>query len=192
MSTRPAAKSSSAEASYSAKDIEVLEGLEPVRKRPGMYIGGTDERAYHHLFAEILDNSMDEAVAGHASKITVNLFADNSLMVQDDGRGIPVDPHPKFPDKSALEVIMTTLHSGGKFSNKAYQTAGGLHGVGVSVVNALSERLEVEVAREAASCMYRALPAVWQWVHWPIRVARQTDAVQSCGFARTRRSLAPS
>ena len=133
--------------SYSAKDIEVLEGLEPVRKRPGMYIGGTDERAYHHLFAEVLDNAMDEAVAGHASKITVHLFADNSLMIQDDGRGIPVDPHPKFPDKSALEVIMTTLHSGGKFSNKAYQTAGGLHGVGVSVVNALSERLEVEVAR---------------------------------------------
>lgn len=132
---------------YSAKDIEVLEGLEPVRKRPGMYIGGTDERAYHHLFAEILDNSMDEAVAGHASKIEVHLGADGFLTVKDDGRGIPVDPHPKFPDKSALEVIMTTLHAGGKFSNKAYQTAGGLHGVGVSVVNALSDRLEVEVAR---------------------------------------------
>lgn len=133
---------------YSAKDIEVLEGLEPVRKRPGMYVGGTDERAYHHLFAEILDNSMDEAVAGHASRIDVQLDADGYLTIKDDGRGIPVDPHPKFPDKSALEVIMTTLHSGGKFSNKAYQTAGGLHGVGISVVNALSERLEVEVARD--------------------------------------------
>ncbi|MBB37150.1 MAG: DNA topoisomerase IV subunit B [Hirschia sp.] len=133
---------------YSAKDIEVLEGLEPVRKRPGMYVGGTDERAYHHLFAEVLDNSMDEAVAGHASKIEVYLRADGSLSVKDDGRGIPVDPHPKFPDKSALEVIMTTLHAGGKFSNKAYQTAGGLHGVGISVVNALSERLSVEVARD--------------------------------------------
>ncbi len=134
--------------SYSAKDIEVLEGLEPVRKRPGMYVGGTDERAYHHLFAEVLDNSMDEAVAGHASKIEVHLRADGFLTVKDDGRGIPVDPHPKFPDKSALEVIMTTLHAGGKFSNKAYQTAGGLHGVGISVVNALSERVEVEVARD--------------------------------------------
>ncbi|RIJ28263.1 DNA topoisomerase IV subunit B [Henriciella mobilis] len=133
---------------YSAKDIEVLEGLEPVRKRPGMYIGGTDERAYHHLFAEILDNAMDEAVAGHASRIEVHLAEDGYLTVVDNGRGIPVDPHPKFPDKSALEVIMTTLHSGGKFSNKAYATAGGLHGVGISVVNALSERVEVEVARD--------------------------------------------
>ena len=133
---------------YSAKDIEVLEGLEPVRKRPGMYIGGTDERAYHHLFAEILDNSMDEAVAGYASRIEVHLAADGYLTVTDNGRGIPVDPHPKFPKKSALEVIMTTLHAGGKFTNKAYETAGGLHGVGVSVVNALSERVEVEVARD--------------------------------------------
>jgi topoisomerase-4 subunit B len=133
---------------YSAKDIEVLEGLEPVRKRPGMYIGGTDERAYHHLFAEVLDNSMDEAVAGHASWIEVKLDADGFLSVIDNGRGIPVDPHPKYPDKSALEVIMTTLHAGGKFSNKAYETAGGLHGVGISVVNALSERVEVEVARD--------------------------------------------
>ena len=133
---------------YSAKDIEVLEGLEPVRKRPGMYIGGTDERAYHHLFAEILDNAMDEAVAGHANRIEVHLAEDGYLTVVDNGRGIPVDPHPKFPDKSALEVIMTTLHSGGKFSNKAYATAGGLHGVGISVVNALSERVEVEVARD--------------------------------------------
>ena len=133
---------------YSAKDIEVLEGLEPVRKRPGMYIGGSDERAYHHLFAEILDNSMDEAVAGHASRIEVHMRADGYVEVIDNGRGIPVGEHPKYPGKSALEVIMTTLHAGGKFSNKAYETAGGLHGVGSSVVNALSERLEVEVARD--------------------------------------------
>lgn len=133
---------------YSAKDIEVLEGLEPVRKRPGMYIGGTDERAYHHLFAEVLDNAIDEAVAGHASRIDVSLDSEGYLTVRDDGRGIPIDPHPKFRNKSALEVIMTMLHSGGKFSNKAYETAGGLHGVGISVVNALSEDLEVEVARD--------------------------------------------
>jgi topoisomerase-4 subunit B len=133
---------------YSAKDIEVLEGLEPVRKRPGMYIGGTDERAYHHLFAEILDNSMDEAVAGFASRIEVHMRADGYVEVVDNGRGIPVGEHPKYPGKSALEVIMTTLHAGGKFSNKAYETAGGLHGVGSSVVNALSERMEVEVARD--------------------------------------------
>ena len=133
---------------YSAKDIEVLEGLEPVRKRPGMYIGGTDERAYHHLFAEVLDNSMDEAVAGHASRIEIHVSADGFLSVVDNGRGIPIGEHPKFPGKSALEVIMTTLHAGGKFSSKAYETAGGLHGVGISVVNALSERVEVEVARD--------------------------------------------
>jgi len=133
---------------YSAKDIEVLEGLEPVRKRPGMYVGGTDERALHHLFAEVLDNSMDEAVAGHAKTIEVSLDADGALTVRDDGRGMPVDPHPKYPDKSALEVIMTVLHSGGKFSGKSYETSGGLHGVGVSVVNALSARLDLTVWRD--------------------------------------------
>jgi topoisomerase-4 subunit B len=133
---------------YSAKDIEVLEGLEPVRRRPGMYIGGTDERALHHLVAEVLDNSMDEAVAGHASRIEVEFGADYYVTVRDNGRGIPIDPHPKYKDKSALEVILTTLHSGGKFSGKVYQTSGGLHGVGLSVVNALSDDLIVEVARD--------------------------------------------
>ncbi len=132
--------------SYSAADIEVLEGLEPVRRRPGMYIGGTDEKALHHLFAEVIDNSMDEAVAGHATFIEVELGADGFLTVTDNGRGIPIDPHPKFK-KPALEVILTTLHSGGKFDSKVYETSGGLHGVGVSVVNALSDLLEVEVAR---------------------------------------------
>lgn len=142
-----AAAANRGEADYTAADIEVLEGLEPVRRRPGMYIGGTDEKALHHLFAEIIDNSMDEAVAGHANWIEVRLEADGALIVSDNGRGIPVDPHPKFKDKSALEVIMTTLHAGGKFDSKVYATSGGLHGVGVSVVNALSEILEVEVAR---------------------------------------------
>ncbi|MCJ2012332.1 DNA topoisomerase IV subunit B [Methylobacterium sp. J-076] len=137
----------SAETGYTASDIEVLEGLEPVRRRPGMYIGGTDERALHHLFAEVVDNSMDEAVAGHASFIEVELEEGGALVVTDNGRGIPVDPHPKFPGKSALEVIMTTLHAGGKFDSKVYETSGGLHGVGISVVNALSDVLEVEVAR---------------------------------------------
>jgi len=146
---------------YSAKSIEVLEGLEPVRKRPGMYIGGTDERALHHLVAEVLDNSMDEAVAGHANRIDVELHADYSVTIRDNGRGIPVDPHPKFPDKSALEVILCTLHAGGKFSGKAYQTSGGLHGVGISVVNALSDRVEVEVARNKLlyrQCFSRGIP----------------------------------
>ncbi|MCA3562539.1 MAG: DNA topoisomerase IV subunit B [Aestuariivirga sp.] len=135
------------EDSYTAADIEVLEGLEPVRRRPGMYIGGTDEKALHHLFAEVLDNAMDEAVAGHATWIDVSYTADGYLSVTDNGRGIPVDPHPKFKDKSALEVIMTTLHAGGKFDSGAYETSGGLHGVGVSVVNALSDHVIVEVAR---------------------------------------------
>jgi topoisomerase-4 subunit B len=135
------------EESYTAADIEVLEGLEPVRRRPGMYIGGTDEKALHHLFAEVLDNAMDEAVAGHATWIDVSYTEDGYLSVIDNGRGIPVDPHPKFKDKSALEVIMTTLHAGGKFDSGAYETSGGLHGVGVSVVNALSDHVIVEVAR---------------------------------------------
>ena len=133
---------------YTATDIEVLEGLEPVRRRPGMYIGGTDEAALHHLAAEILDNAMDEAVAGHAQRIELTVQADGAVTVSDNGRGIPIDPHPKFPDRSALEVILTTLHSGGKFGGSAYKTSGGLHGVGLSVVNALSARLVVEVARE--------------------------------------------
>ncbi len=152
----PAAKAppkSKGEESYTAADIEVLEGLEPVRRRPGMYIGGTDEKALHHLFAEVIDNAMDEAVAGHASRIEVEYFADGYLAVTDNGRGIPVDPHPKFKDKSALEVIMVTLHAGGKFDSKVYETSGGLHGVGVSVVNALSEHCIVEVAR--GSQLYR-------------------------------------
>ncbi len=136
------------ETHYNAASIEVLEGLEPVRKRPGMYIGGTDDRALHHLAGEILDNAMDEAVAGHADWIEIALEADYSLNIRDNGRGIPVDEHPKYPGKSALEIIMTTLHSGGKFSGKAYQTSGGLHGVGISVVNALSDWMWVEVARD--------------------------------------------
>ncbi len=142
-----AERSSGTEESYTASSIEVLEGLEPVRRRPGMYIGGTDEKALHHLFAEVLDNAMDEAVAGHASWIEVEYDADGYLSVNDNGRGMPVDPHPKYKNKSALEIIMTVLHSGGKFNSKVYETSGGLHGVGVSVVNALSSHLEVEVAR---------------------------------------------
>ncbi len=141
------ARGSAAESGYTAKHIEVLEGLEPVRRRPGMYIGGTDEKALHHLFAEVIDNAMDEALAGHADWIEVEMEADGFVTVTDNGRGIPVDPHPKFKNKSALEVIMCTLHAGGKFDSKVYETSGGLHGVGVSVANALSERMEVEVAR---------------------------------------------
>ncbi len=151
--TTRAKKSGDASDSYTAADIEVLEGLEPVRRRPGMYIGGTDEKALHHLFAEVIDNAMDEAVEGFATWIDVRLDADGFLSVTDNGRGIPVDPHPKYPKKSALEVIMCMLHSGGKFDGKSYNTSGGLHGVGVSVVNALSEELEVEVAR--AQQLYR-------------------------------------
>ncbi len=153
--------SSAAGPAYDASSIEVLEGLEPVRKRPGMYIGGTDERALHHLVAEVLDNAMDEAVAGHATRIEVELLADGSVTVRDNGRGIPVDPHPKFPGKSALEVILCTLHAGGKFTEGAYQTSGGLHGVGISVVNALSDAMRVEVARDRklyAQAFSRGIP----------------------------------
>jgi topoisomerase-4 subunit B len=147
-SARTKTSSRGSDSDYSAKHIEVLEGLEPVRRRPGMYIGGTDEKALHHLFAEVIDNSMDEALAGHADWIEVEMEADGFISVTDNGRGIPVDPHPKFKNKSALEVIMCTLHAGGKFDSKVYETSGGLHGVGVSVANALSERMEVEVARD--------------------------------------------
>ena len=146
-SNAAAAPTPSAE-EYTAQDIEVLEGLEPVRRRPGMYIGGTDENALHHLVSEVFDNAMDEAVAGFATRIELEMHADGSITIRDNGRGIPIDKHPKFPKKSALEVIFTTLHSGGKFSDKVYSTAGGLHGVGISVVNALSENLTVEVVRD--------------------------------------------
>src|SRR5207245_1801669 len=161
--------------SYSAKDIEVLDGLGPARRRPGMYVGGADERGRHHLAAEILDNAMDEAVAGHATRIEIELGAGNWVTVRDNGRGIPVDPHPRFPDKSALEVILTMLHSGGKFGGNAYKTSGGLHGVGISVVNALSDRLEVEVARDRR--LYRQ------------RYCRGAPdgAVEDCGPVQNRR-----
>jgi topoisomerase-4 subunit B len=145
---KPPGRPGKGDSGYTAKHIEVLEGLEPVRRRPGMYIGGTDEKALHHLFAEVIDNAMDEALAGYADWIEVELEADGFVSVTDNGRGIPVDAHPKFKNKSALEVIMCTLHAGGKFDSKVYETSGGLHGVGVSVANALSERMEVEVARE--------------------------------------------
>jgi len=146
---RPApARAPAPSGSYTAADIEVLEGLEPVRRRPGMYVGGTDTNALHHLFAEVIDNSMDEAIGGHATRIEVHLGEDGYITVVDNGRGIPVDNHPKQPHLSALEVIMTTLHAGGKFDSKAYETSGGLHGVGVSVVNALTDDLVVEVALE--------------------------------------------
>ena len=141
-------KNNSKTTSYTAEDIEVLEGLEPVRRRPGMYIGGTDETAMHHLVNEVFDNAMDEAVAGFATRIEFEVKPDNVITIRDNGRGIPIDPHPKFPKKSALEVILTMLHSGGKFGGKVYETSGGLHGVGISVVNALSDYFEVEVVRD--------------------------------------------
>ncbi len=161
--------------SYTAQHIEVLEGLEPVRKRPGMYIGGTDERAMHHLVAEVLDNAMDEAVAGHADTIHLELLEGNRIAIRDNGRGIPVDPHPKFKNKSALEVILTTLHSGGKFDSKVYATSGGLHGVGISVVNALSDELVVEVARDRQA-----------WVQTFSR-GKATSKLKSAGPAPNRR-----
>ncbi len=134
--------------SYTAENITILEGLEPVRKRPGMYIGGVDSKALHHLFNEVIDNCVDEVVAGFADAIDVVLDHDNIITISDNGRGIPIDPHPKQPNKSALEIIMTTLHAGGKFDNESYKTSGGLHGVGISVVNALSEHLKVQVVRD--------------------------------------------
>jgi len=178
--TAGAAKAKGAAGTYSAKDIEVLEGLDPVRRRPGMYIGGTDERALHHLAAEVLDNAMDEAVAGHASRIEISLAEDQTVTVTDNGRGIPVDPHPKFKDRSALEVILTTLHSGGKFSGDVYETSGGLHGVGLSVVNALSDRLTVEVARENRL-----------WAQSYVRGAPQ-GPLKSMGAVRNRRGTTVS
>jgi topoisomerase-4 subunit B len=167
-------------ADYSAKDIEVLEGLEPVRRRPAMYIGGTDERAMHHLVVELLDNAVDEAVAGHATRIELRLEEDGSVTVRDNGRGIPVDPHPKFGGRSALEVILTTLHSGGKFGGKAYHTSGGLHGVGLSVVNALSDRLTVEVARERA---------LWTQTY---ACGRPTEPLRKAGAVQNRRGTSVS
>ncbi len=163
---------------YSAKDIEVLEGLEPVRRRPGMYVGGTDERGLHHLAAEVLDNAMDEAVAGHATRIDIELAIGDWVTVRDNGRGIPIDPHPRFPDKSALEVILTTLHAGGKFGGTAYRTSGGLHGVGVSVVNALSDALEVEVARDRRlwqQSFSRGIPATGLLDRGPVSNRRGTS-----------------
>jgi len=172
---KPQREGTPGEAGYTAASIEVLEGLEPVRRRPGMYIGGTDANALHHLFAEVIDNAMDEAVAGHATFIEVMLEETGYLSVLDNGRGMPVDPHPKFPKKSALEVIMTMLHAGGKFDSGAYETSGGLHGVGVSVVNALSEKLEVEVAR--GQMLYRQ----------PFARGRPTSALTTVGKVPNRR-----
>ena len=175
---------------YTAHDIEVLEGLEPVRRRPGMYIGGTDEKALHHIFAEAIDNAMDEVLNSHADFIKVELDKDGFVTVTDNGRGIPVDPHPKFKSKSALEVIMTTLHAGGKFGSKAYDTSGGLHGVGISVTNALSEKLEVEVARGGqlyAQSFVRGKPK--GGLQKPARST--TAAAPRCASGPTRRFSAP-
>ena len=179
------------EGGYTASHIEVLEGLEPVRRRPGMYIGGTDEKALHHLFAEVIDNAMDEALAGHAHFIEVEVEASGFVTVTDNGRGIPVDPHPKFKNKSALEVIMTTLHAGGKFNSEVYGTSGGLHGVGVSVANALSERMEVEVARggQLYAQAYRARQAEDRACRSSARST--TAAAPRCASSPTRRSSAP-
>ena len=183
-------RAAAAEAGYTAKHIEVLEGLEPVRRRPGMYIGGTDEKALHHLFAEVIDNAMDEALAGHADWIEVEMEADGFVTVTDNGRGIPVDPHPKFKNKSALEVIMCTLHAGGKFDSEVYETSGGLHGVGVSVANALSERMEVEVAREQK--LYRmAFERGKPKGKLQKLGRRRTGAAPACASSPTRRFSAP-
>ena len=173
-----AAKKTPRERGYTAKDIEVLEGLEPVRRRPGMYIGGTDEQALHHLVAELIDNAMDEAVAGHATRIELDLADDNRITVRDNGRGIPIDPHPKFKTKSALEVILTTLHSGAKFTQNSYATAGGLHGVGLSVVNALADELTVEVARDRQ---------VWRQTY---QRGKPKTRLQKSGGAANRRGTA--
>ncbi len=173
--TKPAPAAPAASGTYTASHIEVLEGLEPVRRRPGMYIGGTDANALHHLFAEVIDNAMDEAIAGHANRIEVHFSADGYVSVTDNGRGIPVEPHPKFPDLSTLELVMTKLHAGGKFDSKAYETSGGLHGVGVSVVNALSDDTIVEVARD--QILYRQT----------FSRGKPTSRVETVGKAQNRR-----
>jgi len=187
---RKPAPAKDASDAYSAADIEVLEGLEPVRRRPGMYIGGTDDKAMHHLFAEVMDNSMDEAVAGHATFIEVELGADGYLTVTDNGRGMPVDPHPKFPKKSALEVVMTMLHAGGKFDSKVYETSGGLHGVGVSVVNALSSRLERWKWRAGENSIASASRAACRRGHWKPSATSTTGAAPAPASTPTRRSSA--
>ena len=185
---KAAPRGGTAKSGYTAKHIEVLEGLKPVRRRPGMYIGGTDEKALHHLFAEVIDNAMDEALAGHADWIEVEMEVGGFITVTDNGRGIPVDRHPKFKDKSALEVIMCTLHAGGKFDSEVYETSGGLHGVGVSVANALSDRMEVDVWREQQH-HHMASSAASRKASCKSSAARRTSAAPACAFIPTRRFL---